>query len=151
MKKNYTVKDLIEKLTSDLASEAEFVSIQTYADMYNISPLLLLEDIIEGKYETAICLINKDEECITSFSEMSKPKGTVSKSSDYVLVKDFAAVHGIKPSTVMKKIHQGKYRTAIKESNKWYIHKDDEESKLMKGYVTAKEYADIHGIAFCIV
>ena len=146
--KNYTVNDLIEKLTSDIASEAEFVSIQSYADMYNISPLLLLEDILEGKYQSAICLINKDEECVSAFSEKSRPKGTVSRSKDYILVKEYAVNHNMNPTTVMKKIHQGKYKTAIKESNRWYIHKDDEEIKLMNGYVTAKEYTDSHKIKY---
>lgn len=147
-KNNYTVNELIEKLSSEKDSESEFVSIKTYADIYNISPLLLLEDILEGKYLSAICLINKDEECKSSFSEKSRPKGMVSRSSDYILVKEYAAIYGLKPSTVMKKIHQGKYKTAVKESNKWYIHKDDEEIKLMKGYVTAKEFADSHGLKY---
>lgn len=151
VEKHYTVNDLIEELSSDEVSGAEFVSIKTYADMYNISPLLLLEDILEGKYQSAICLINKDESCVSSFSEKSRPKGTVSRSSDYILVKEYAAIRGLNPTTVMKKIHQGKYKTAVKESNKWYIHKDDEEIKLMKGYVTAKEYADIHGIKYYTV
>ena len=57
--KNYSVNELIEELSSKKASEPEFVSIKTYADMYNISPLLLLEDIIEGKYQSAICLISE--------------------------------------------------------------------------------------------
>lgn len=149
--KHYTVNDLIERLSTDKTSGVEYVSIKTYADMYNISPLLLLEDILEGKYHSAICLINKDENCVSSFSEMSRPKGTVSRSEDYILVKEYAAIRGIKPSTVMKKIHQGKYKTAIKESNKWYIHKDDEEIKLMNGYITAKEYADIHRIKYYTV
>ena len=129
----------------------DYVSIKTYADMYNISPLLLLEDIIEGKYQSAICLISKDEECKSSFSEKSRPKGTVSRSPDYILVKEYAAIRNLTASTVMKRIHQGKYKTAVKESNKWYIHKDDEEIKLMNGYVTAKEYADIHGIKYYTV
>lgn len=129
----------------------DYVSIKTYADMYNISPLLLLEDIIEGKYQSAICLISKDEECKSSFSEKSRPKGTVSRSPDYILVKEYAAIRNLTASTVMKRIHQGKYKTAVKESNKWYIHKDDEEIKLMNGYVTAKEYADSHKIKYYTV
>lgn len=40
----YTVNELIEELSNDKASGVEFVSIKTYADMYNISPLLLLEE-----------------------------------------------------------------------------------------------------------
>lgn len=148
---NFTVNELIEELSTDKDSGVEFVSIKTYADMYNISPLLLLEDILEGKYHSAICLINKDEECVSAFNEKSRPKGTVSRSKDYVLVKEYAANHNMNPTTVMKKIHQGKYKTAIKESNRWYIHKDDEEIKLMNGYVTAKEYADSHKIKYYTV
>ena len=149
--KKSIIPEALERANDSVNSGSEYVTIKTYADMYNISPLLLLEDILEGKYQSAICLISTDEECKSSFSEKNKPKGMVSRSPDYILVKEYAANHGVQPSTVMKKIHQGKYKTAIKESNRWYIHKDDEEIRLLNGYVTAKEYADRHGLKYSTV
>ena len=50
-----------------MINDSDYITVQEYADKNGVSALDLIEDIVLGKYQSAVCLINKNEECITDY------------------------------------------------------------------------------------
>lgn len=126
-----------------------YVSFRDYANHNSISVMNLFEDILLGKYHSAICLIKEDEKCVTSYSTVQEQTGTVSQSPDYISAKEYAEIHNLSYGVLIRKLKSGVYKTAVQEkSNRWYIRRDEPVDGRKEGYITSKEYADSHHIHY---
>ena len=134
------------------AAIPNYISVQQYADNHNISVLNLLEDIIAGKYKSAICIIGSDEDCVTSNTSNPTTMAEVSNPDEFISAREFAQLHDLNYAVLVRKLKEGKYESAIKDkSNRWYIRQDEEIDGCREGYVTAKEYAEQNGISYSVM
>lgn len=133
-------------------NKADYVSVQEYADLHGVSVMNLLEDIIEGKYQSAICVIHKNEKCVTVFSSAQKKPVDLSESEEYIAAKEYAEMHGLCYGTFVRKLRDGVYTTALQDSsNRWYIRRDEPVDGCREGYITAKEYAKKHSMHYSVM
>lgn len=129
-----------------------YISVQQYADNHNIPVINLLEDIVAGKYKSAICIIGSDEVCVTSSSPNPTTIADVSEWDEYISAKEYAQQHNLNYAVLVRKLKEGKYRTAVKnKSNRWYIKKDEVVDGCREGYITAREYAEKNGISYSVM
>lgn len=128
----------------------DYITLAEYADSNGISVFDLFKDITDGKYESAICLIKRTEECKTS-TVNKKPIGYSKKLENYVTAKKFAKIHNLTYAGLLRGLKRGYYQTAFQEmDNKWYLDKNDGgwKSPLSQGYVSAKEYAEMNNLTY---
>ena len=132
-----------------MINDSDYITVQEYADKNGVSALDLIEDIVLGKYQSAVCLINKNEECITSISSDQNIKLPLSESDDYITAREYAVKHDLCYAVLIRKMKDGVYKTARQDnSNHWYIRRDEPVDGCREGYVTLREYADKHNIHY---
>lgn len=76
----------------------------------------------------------------------------VANSPNYISVKKFAIENNLNPYTIIAYATKGKFKTAVKAKNQWFVSKDDPfikeilDMSLPEGYVSIEEYANLHNI-----
>ena len=129
--------------------DMNYITVQEYASRHDLTVMDVLMDIVDGRYDSAMLLINADEECISKHTTLEYLKTSYSEIDGYVPAKKYAEIHNKSYGVLLRDINSGKYKTARKSaSHKWYLKQDDFYDDGFGDLVTAKEFAEHHNITY---
>ena len=128
------------------APHLEYISLSDFSKESGISLRTLRKKAKNGEYKTIQFLGTGWRVQRWELEEMIKD---IQAPEHYITVEQYAKDHGLSSATLRNHIYAGKYTTAQKYGDIWYIDpsetpKTGEESR--GDYLTVSEYAELHGM-----